>query len=113
MGRPPNNPAAPTPLVGGQPGDWFRQADSPESERVPILQGRSNEQIRKAIAPLNGRLSKRDIDRIAHAIGLVIDTDAMIALTDAVGLDVAAAKKTLLDASRWLLAGALAELNRG
>jgi hypothetical protein len=27
-----------------------------------------------------------------------------------VGLDVPAAKKTLLDASRWLLAGALAEL---
>jgi hypothetical protein len=34
----------------------------------------------------------------------------MISLTDAVGLDVPAAKKTLLDASRWLLTGALAEL---
>lgn len=91
---------------------WFRQADAPESERVPIRQGRRNDQIRKAIAPLQGQLSKRDIDRIAHALGLVIGTDAMIALTDAVGLDVAAAKKTLLDASRWLLAGALAELSQ-
>jgi hypothetical protein len=34
----------------------------------------------------------------------------MISLTDAVGLDVPAAKKTLLDSARWLLAGALNEL---
>jgi hypothetical protein len=34
----------------------------------------------------------------------------MISLTDAVGLDVPTAKRTLLDAGRWLLAGALAEL---
>jgi AcrR family transcriptional regulator len=92
---------------------WFRQADAPDHDRVPIREGRRNEQIRNAIAPLQGRLSKRDIDRIAHALGLVIGTDAMIALTDAVGLDVPTAKKTLLDASRWLLAGALAELTRG
>ena len=91
---------------------WFRQADAPEAERVPLGQGRRNEQIRKAIAPLHGRLSKRDFDRIAHALGLVIGTNAMIGLTDAVGLDVAAAKRTLLDASRWLLAGALAELSQ-
>jgi AcrR family transcriptional regulator len=89
---------------------WFRQADAPDSERVPIRQGRRNEQIRKVIAPLHGRLPKKDIDRIAHALGLVVGTEAMIALTDAVGLEVPAAKKTLLDASRWLLAGALAEL---
>jgi hypothetical protein len=35
----------------------------------------------------------------------------MISLTDAVGLDVPAAKRALLDAARWLLAGALAELS--
>jgi hypothetical protein len=34
----------------------------------------------------------------------------MISLTDAVGLDVPSAKKALLDAARWPLAGALAEL---
>jgi len=33
----------------------------------------------------------------------------MIALTDAVDLDVPAAKQALLDASRWMLAGALAD----
>jgi hypothetical protein len=89
---------------------WFRQADAPDSERVPIRQGRRNEQIRNVIAPLDGNLAKNDIGRIAHALGLVVGTEAMIALTDAVGLDVAEAKRTLLDSARWLLTGALAEL---
>lgn len=90
---------------------WFRQGDAPPSERVPIRQGRRNEQIRNVIAPLEGRLAKKDLDRIAHALGLVVGSEAMISLTDAVGLDVPAAKKTLLDAARWLLEGALAELS--
>jgi len=79
--------------------------------RVPVRQGRRNEQIDNVLAPLKGRMSKKDLDRIAHALGLVVGTEAMIALTDAVGLDVPAAKRTLLDAGRWLLAGALGELN--
>lgn len=89
---------------------WFRQADTPPGERVPIRQGRRNQQVRTVLAPLEDRLSKEDLDRIAHALGLVIGSEAMISLTDAVGLDVLAAKQTLLDAARWLLAGALAEL---
>lgn len=89
---------------------WFRQADAPPEQRVSIRQGRRNEQIRNAIGPLHGRLPSKDIDRIAQALGLVVGTEAMIALTDAVGLDVPAAKRTLLDAARWLLTGALAEL---
>lgn len=89
---------------------WFRQTDAPGSELVPTRQGRRNEQIRQAIAPLQGKLPKRDIDRIAQVLGLVIGAEAMISLTDAVGLDAPVAKKSLLDAGRWLLAGALAEL---
>lgn len=90
---------------------WFRQAAASPGERVPIRQGRRNQQIRNVIAPLEARLPKKDLDRIAHALGLVIGSEAMISLTDAVGLDAPAAKKTLLDAARWLLAGALAELS--
>jgi AcrR family transcriptional regulator len=89
---------------------WFRQAANSPAQRVPIRQGRRNRVITKVIAPLESRLPKKDLDRIAHALGLVIGTEAMISLTDAVGLQVPAAKKTLLDAARWLLAGALAEL---
>ncbi len=90
---------------------WFRQVDSPPAQRVPIRQGRRNDQIRRVVSSLDGQLDRKDVDRIAHALGLVIGTEAMIALTDAVGLDVPAAKRTLLDAARWLLAGALAEMN--
>jgi AcrR family transcriptional regulator len=89
---------------------WFRQVELSESERVPTRQGRRNEQIGNVLTPLNGQLLKRDVDRIARALGLVVGSEAMISLIDAVGLDVPAAKKTLLDASRWLLTGALAEL---
>ncbi len=92
---------------------WFRQADTPQSERVPTRQGRRNAQIRHAIAPLQGRVPKKDLDRIAHALALIIGSEAMISLTDAVGLDVPTAKKALLDAGRWILAGALAELADG
>ena len=51
-----------------------------------------------------------DVDRLARALGLVVGTEAMIALTDGVGLDVADAKDTMLDAARWILTGALAEI---
>lgn len=89
---------------------WFRQTNTPEAERVPIRQGRRNAQIRQVIAPLEGQLPKKDLDRIAHALALIIGTEAMISLVDAVGLDVPTAKETLLDAGRWMLDGALAEL---
>lgn len=91
---------------------WFRQADLPPDEQVPIRQGRRNSQIRKVLTPLVGVLPDNDLDRVAHALGLVFGSEAMISLTDAVGLDVPAAKRTLIDASRWLLAGALAELSQ-
>jgi len=90
---------------------WFRQIDVGEGERVPIREGRRNEQIRSAIAPLRKDLRHKDVDRIAHALALIVGSEAMLTLIDAVGLDVATAKRSLLDAGRWLLAGALAELS--
>jgi hypothetical protein len=90
---------------------WFRQIDVEESEQVPIREGRRNEGIRSAIAPLRDELGQKDVDRIAHALALVIGSEAMIALVDAVGLDVPTAKQSMLDAGRWLLDGALAELS--
>ena len=89
---------------------WFRQAEAQPGQRVPIRQGRRNEQIRRVLEPLAPRLAEADLDRVAHALGLVVGSEAMISLIDAVGLEVPAAKRTLLDAARWLLAGALAEL---
>ncbi|HEX4433925.1 MAG TPA: hypothetical protein VH012_03790 [Acidimicrobiales bacterium] len=89
---------------------WFRRREADEAQPVPTRAGRRNGLIEEVLRPLAGRLSADDLDRVGHALGLVFGTEAMIALTDAVGLDAAAAKSALLDASRWMLAGALAEL---
>lgn len=91
---------------------WFRQSEGPPGERVVIRQGRRKEQINHVLGPVEDSLTKEDFERVAHALGLVIGSEAMISLIDAVGLDVPTAKKTLLDAARWLLAGALAELSQ-
>jgi AcrR family transcriptional regulator len=91
-------------------GQWFRHREEPSDQGIPIRTGRRNRLISKVLEPLAGTLPQQDLDRIAHALGLVLGPEAMIALTDAVGLEAPAAKDALLDASRWLLAGALAEL---
>jgi len=89
---------------------WFSQADAPGAEKAPVREGRRGRCIAMVVEPLRGLIPKKDVDRIAHALGVVVGTDAMLALTDGVRLDVPEAKRALLDASRWLLAGALAEL---
>jgi len=89
---------------------WFSQAHTPGAEKAPVREGRRERLIAMVVEPLGGRVPKKDIDRIAHALGVVVGTDAMLALTDGMRLDVPEAKRALLDASRWLLAGALAEL---
>jgi AcrR family transcriptional regulator len=90
---------------------WFRQREASHDQHIPARAGRRNELIGQVLSPLAGVLPEHDLDRIARALGLVLGTEAIIALTDAVGLQAEGAKATLLDASRWLLAGALAELS--
>ncbi len=89
---------------------WFRQQNNPEAEAVPVRQRRRDVQIKQVIAPLEGRLPPDSLARIAHALGMVIGCESMISLIDAVGLDLPDAKIAMLDAARWLLDGALAEL---
>ena len=90
---------------------WFRRRRAaPDHQWIPIPAGRRNELIGEVLSPLAGTLPEHDYGRIANALGLVLGTEAMIALTDAVGLDAPTAKAALLDAGRWLLAGALGEL---
>ncbi|HEU4675075.1 MAG TPA: TetR/AcrR family transcriptional regulator [Motilibacteraceae bacterium] len=90
---------------------WFRQQAAADDERVPVRQGRRNDQIRAAIAPLADQLPGDAMDRLTHALGLLVGTEPVISLIDAIGLDVPEAKQTLLDAARWMLSGALAELS--
>jgi hypothetical protein len=62
------------------------------------------------VEPLEGRLSDGELRNLEAALGVILGTDSMLALTDGVGLDTATAKEVMLDAARWLLSGALAEM---
>lgn len=90
---------------------WFAQADAAPEDRVPVREGRRNRQSRQVVEPLVGRIPADDLDRLVAALGIVLGTDSMLALTDGVGLSAEEAKPVLVDAARWLLAGALAELD--
>ena len=98
-------------LAKGALEQWFSQVDAPVEDRAPTRQGRRNEQIAKVLAPFRGRLTDDEVNRIANALGVVVGTDVMLALTDGVGLEGDDAKQAMLDAARWLLTGALAELD--
>lgn len=89
---------------------WFEQTGLPPADRVPVREGRRNRQSREVLEPLADRLSPEDFRRLQAALGIVLGTDSMLALVDGVGLEVEEAKAVMLDAARWLLAGALAEL---
>ncbi len=89
---------------------WFNRAETGDS--TPVREGRRNRQIALVLEPLRGQISDAEITRIARALGVIAGTDAMLALTDGVGLSVDAAKAAMLDAGRWLLQGALAEVRR-
>ena len=89
---------------------WFSQASLPPDQRVPVREGRRNRQSRRVVEPLEGRLSDGELRNLEAALGVILGTDSMLALTDGVGLDTATAKEVMLDAARWLLSGALAEM---
>ena len=97
-------------LAKGALEQWFTQVDTPLEDRAPVREGRRNRHIALVVEPLRGRLTDNDVDRVAHALGVVVGTDVMLALTDGVGLEGDQAKGAMLDAARWLLNGALAEL---
>lgn len=90
---------------------WFSQADAAPKDRVPVREGPCNRLSRKVVEPLVGIFDDRDLDRVAAALGIILGTDSMLALADGVGLSADDAKTVMLDAARWLLAGALAELD--
>lgn len=90
---------------------WFAQADTAPEDRLPVREGRRNRPSRKVVEPLVGIFDDRDLDRVAAALGIILGTDSMLALADGVGLSADDAKTVMLDAARWLLAGALAELD--
>jgi AcrR family transcriptional regulator len=88
---------------------WFAQQDLPPEQRTPLRAGRRRTD-RTVVDPLRGVLDDTQRERLVRALALVSGTDAVVVLTDALDLETDEALTTLLDASRWLITGALAEL---
>lgn len=91
---------------------WFAQQDVPPAERAPVRAGRRLRTNERVVEPLRGRLSETDLRRLVRALAFVSGIDAMLVLVDTLGLDGDAAMATLIDANRWLITGALAELEQ-
>jgi hypothetical protein len=76
---------------------------------LPLRKGRAIGWIAEALAPLRGRLSDRDLGRLAIAIRSVAGIEALVWLTDIAGLS----RKEAVDLMRWsgraLLRAALAD----
>jgi AcrR family transcriptional regulator len=90
---------------------WFAQQSTPVDQRTPVREQRRRRHITLVLQPLEDEMPDAQLDRIAHALGVVMGTDAVLALTDGMGLSDEAAKEAMVDAARWLLTGALAELD--
>ena len=103
--KPPSAASPRSPRAMVQPGRRPRRATRPDPPRPPQRLHRHRRRAATRTA------HRDDVDRIAHALGVVVGTDAMLALTDGVGLEGDDAKQAMLDAARWLLTGALAELD--
>jgi hypothetical protein len=92
---------------------WFTQQDLPAEKRTPPRAGRRTRTNETVVQPVQDVLDEDRHERLAGALALVVGTEAVVVLTDALGLDPDEALATPLDANRWLIAGALAELRPG
>jgi AcrR family transcriptional regulator len=86
------------------------ETPKPPPEALPLRQGRAIGWIEDALAPLGGRLSRREIHRLTLAIRATVGIEALVWLTDVGGLSRAEAVDLMRSSARTLLRGALAEL---
>jgi AcrR family transcriptional regulator len=80
---------------------------------LPFRIGRRITWVAQALAPLQGRLSKRELDRLVHAIAAAVGIDALVWLTDVAGLSRKRAIATMEWSANALLRAALVELETG
>jgi AcrR family transcriptional regulator len=92
---------------------WFSQQHADTRDRAPVRAARRQRTNDIVLEPLRERLTERQLDRLRRAMTLVSGVDAVVVLTDSARLDSDDALATLIDANRWLIAGALAEFDEG
>jgi AcrR family transcriptional regulator len=88
---------------------WYEQSALPDTERMPVRQGRRMVYNRKVVEPLRDDLPDGAVDQLLNALALVWGTEAVLVLRDVCRLDTDEAKDTMLRAARWMLDGFLAQ----
>lgn len=87
---------------------WFENQQA-DGEPVEVRAGRRNQFIRQVLAPVEGRLTEADHERLVAALAIGFGTEAATSLTDVARLAPDAALEVMLVTCRWILDGALAE----
>lgn len=90
---------------------WFANQQDPDNP-VEVRAGRRNRFIRLVLEPLEGRLSRAELERLFAALTVAFGTEAATSLTDVARLDPDAALETMRTTCRWILDGALNEAER-
>jgi AcrR family transcriptional regulator len=85
------------------------ESPPPEQAALPLRQGRAIAWIEDALAPLRGRISHRDLRRLALAIRATVGIEALVWLTDIGGLSPEEAAVLMRSSARTLLHAALAD----
>jgi AcrR family transcriptional regulator len=87
-------------------------ADGDERHEPVLRRGRAIGWLEDALAPLRGRLSKREIGRVARAIRAAAGIEALIWLCDVAGLERTEAVKLMKWSAHALLRAAIADADR-
>lgn len=85
------------------------ESPPPETHALPLRQGRAIAWIEDALAPLRGRISDRELHRLALAIRATVGIEALVWLTDVGGLSREEAADLMCSSARTLLHAALTD----
>ncbi len=85
------------------------EPDPADRGELPLRQGLRIPWLEEALAPLAGRLAPAALRRLLHALAATVGIEALVTLTDLVGLSPEGAVEVMRWSARSLLRSALAE----
>lgn len=85
------------------------EPDTVDRGALPLRKGLRLLWIRDALEPLRDRLSRAEVDRLVHAVSVVVGIEALVILIDLAGLSRKRAVQVMRWSARALLRSALAD----
>lgn len=92
---------------------WSRRQAGTLGSEPPLVRGNRKALLRKALAPLRGRLGRARFEKVCHAMSLVFGIEAMVVLTDICGEAPEQARRTAVWAAHAIIRAALEEVEGG